>query len=597
VRTGGNRTVLNNAVVSPCDLCPEDPTAPPIWQLKAVKVIHNQDEKIVEFRDVWLEVYGVPVAYAPYFYHPDPTVRRKSGFLAPSVGQSTELGWFADVPYFWEIDVDKDLLVSPKFTTEQNVALFAEYRQRLQDGELRLGGSATIADREREESSGTIVEDDVLRGHLDAEGEFNIDENWRWGFAAQRTTDKTYLRLYDVGSPNTLTSRAYLEGFYGRSYALVEGLSFQGLRAQDDDATTPLIHPLAQFSYVGEPDAWGGYFNADTSLLALTRTEGRDVARLHLKGGYHLPYIAPAGDVYTFDASVLADGYWVDQVDPDSDDVSPTGDTFSGFEGRILPRLFGEWRYPLVRRYKHASEIFEPIAALVLAPPGGNPGKIPNEDSLEFEFDETHLSDPDRFTGLDRVDSGGRLDYGLKWSLLGDGGGYTSALLGQSLRLYGDDEFPDGSGVGGSLSDVVGRIDINPTYDLGLSYRFRLNVEDLRLERSELRLRAGPPVLNVAVSYFEVAGGEGSDGLGREQITASLSSQLTDYWSLTAQTRYDIAADERLSDSIDLTYSDECIDVSFLAQRDFFEDEEIEPETTFKVTVGFKFIGGVGFGS
>src|SRR5690606_37674825 len=176
VRTGGNRPVLNNAVFSPCELCPEDPTAPPIWQMKAVKIIHNQQEKIVEYQDVWLEIYGVPVAYAPYFFHPDPTVERKSGFLPPSVGHSGELGWFADVPYYWAIDEDKDLLVSPKFTTKQSVALAAEYRQRLVDGKIRLGGSGTIADRERVVGGVREVEDDVLRGHLDAEGEFNIDE-------------------------------------------------------------------------------------------------------------------------------------------------------------------------------------------------------------------------------------------------------------------------------------------------------------------------------------------------------------------------------------------------------------------------------------
>lgn len=597
VRTGGNRTVLSNAVFSPCELCPEDPTAAPIWQLKAVKVIHNQAEKIIEYQDAWLEIYGVPVAYTPYLYHPDPTVDRKSGFLPPSIGQSSELGWFVDVPYFWAIDQDKDLLVAPKFTTDQGVALAAEYRQRMRDGVIRLGGSATIADREHVEGSTTTVDEGVLRGHLDAEGQFNIDENWRWGFDARRVTDKTYLRLYDISSASTLTSRAYAEGFYGRSYALVEALAFQGLRSADDEAESPRIHPLAQFSYLGEPDAWGGYFNAETSLLALTRQEGRDVGRIHLKGGYHLPYVAPAGDIYTFDASVLADGYWVDRVDPDSDQVNPTGNTFNGFEGRILPQLYGEWRYPLVRRYEHASEIFEPIAALVLAPPGGNPGKIPNEDSLEFEFDETHLSDPDRFTGLDRVDSGGRFDYGFKWTMLGDGGGYTSILLGQSLRLYGDNEFPEESGVENTLSDVVGRIEVRPTYDLDLNYRFRLDVEDMELERSELTLRAGPPVLNLGLTYSFAAGGENADSDGVEQITAAVRSQLTDYWSIYAQTQYDLADDARLSDGIGVAYSDECFDLRFVATREFFRDEELEPETTFKVTLGFKYLGAFDLGS
>jgi LPS-assembly protein len=592
VRTGGNRTVLNNAVFSPCQLCPEDPTAAPIWQLKAVRIVHDQEEQVVEYRDAWLEIYGVPVAYTPYLFHPDPTVDRKSGFLIPSFGQSSELGWFLDLPYYWVIDEDKDLLVRPKFTTEQSVALFGEYRQRLVDGEVRIAGSGTIADREVIRDSGRTTEEDVLRGHLDAEGEFNIDKNWRWGFIARRTTDKTYLRLYDISSPSTLTSRIYAEGFHGRSYALAEALAFQGLRTEDDDEESPLIHPVAQYDFLGEPDAWGGYFNANANLLALTREEGRDVRRLHLKGGYHLPYISDAGHLLTLDASLVADGYWVDQVDPESDAVNPAGDTFSGFEGRIFPQVYGEWHYPLVRRYASASEIFEPIAALVLAPPGSNPDKIPNEDSLEFEFDETHLGDPDRFTGLDRVDSGGRLDYGVKWSVLGDSGGYTSIMLGQSFRLYGGNEFPEDSGLEQDLSDVVGRIEVRPRYDLNLNYRFRFDTEEMELERSELRLQAGPPVLNLAVTYAMAAGGE-SDEDSVEQISGTLRSQLSDYWSIFAQTQYDIAGDSRLADSAGITYSDECFTLNFTASRELFEDEELEPETTFKLSVGFKYLGSV----
>jgi LPS-assembly protein len=595
VRVGGNRTILNKGVFSPCALCPEDPMAAPIWQLKAVKVIHDQEEKTIQYQDAWMEIYGVPVFYTPYLSHPDPTVTRKTGLLMPSVGQSSELGWLAQVPVFLVLSDDKDLTLSPTFTTKQSVVLAGEYRERFQDGRMRIGGSATIADREHESGGVTVVDKNQLRGHLDATGDFDIDEHWRWGFDALRSSDKTYLRLYQISNAAYLTSRLFAEGFYDRSYITGQAFAFQGLRSGDDDGEAPFITPDALVNYVGEPDTWGGYFNVDAGTAILTRTDGRDMRRLHFKGGYHLPYTAPAGDVYTLDASLVADGYWVDGVDTHSDDVNPPpGDIFSGLTGRILPQIYGEWRYPFVRRHERASQIFEPIIGLALAPPGQNPGKIPNEDSLEFEFDETHLFDPDRFAGEDRVDSGGRLDYGVKWSLLGERGGYTSLLLGQSLRLYGDSEFAIDTGLEDTLSDVVGKFEFQPTYNVNLSYRFRYDISEGKLDRSEAVLSAGPPIFNVDLTYSFADTGNSSTQAGTEQAVASVHSQLSDHWSASAAARFDIQDARVLSEGMSIGYSDECFNVRLSAQRSFYTDEEIEPSTTFLITVGFKYLGTFG---
>jgi LPS-assembly protein len=601
VRVQGNRTIMNKAVFSPCDLCPEDPTAAPLWQLKAVKVIHDQTEKTIEYHDAWLEIYGVPVIYSPFMRHPDPTVKRKSGFLIPGLGQSSQLGWFAEIPYFWAMSDDKDLTISPKIITGgetetpgAGLILSGQYRQRFRDGLLRLDGSATIADREREHDGRTDIETSQLRGHIDGEGRFDIDEHWRWGFDVERASDKTYLRLYNISNASTLTSRFFAEGFYGRSYASAAAYAFQGLRSIDDDGQAPLITPDAAYSYVGEPDAYGGYFNVDVNTLLLTRTDGRDSRRLHGRVGYHLPYTAPAGDVYTLDASVVADGYWVDGVDPDSNDVDPSGETFSGFAGRILPQVYGEWRYPFVRRHAHAAEVLEPIIGVALATSDENSGKIPNEDSIEFEFDETHLFDPDRFAGFDRVDSGGRIDYGFKWSLLGDSGGYTSLMLGQSVRLYGDNEFPVNSGLQDSLSDVVGKLEFRPSYNIDLTYRFRYDTADEELERSELTLFAGPPIFSVGVLYSFAATDNNVGFDSSEQVVGTISSRLSDHWSASVAARYDLARDRPLSENLSIAYSDECILLRFQVGRSYYHDSEIEPSTSFLVTVGLKYLGSFG---
>src|SRR5438067_13747033 len=108
-RIAGNRFELRRGVYSPCDLCRDNPSAPPAWQLKAREISDDKEYKLLEFRDVVMEIDGWPVFYAPYMSQPEPGVKRASGFLTPSFGNSNTNGFHFGLPYFWAIDVDKDL--------------------------------------------------------------------------------------------------------------------------------------------------------------------------------------------------------------------------------------------------------------------------------------------------------------------------------------------------------------------------------------------------------------------------------------------------------------------------------------------------------
>ncbi|MBT4906267.1 MAG: LPS-assembly protein LptD, partial [Rhodospirillaceae bacterium] len=140
---GGVRTEMRKAVFSPCELCEDDPEAAPLWQIKAVKVVHDQRTHDIEYTDAWMEMYGVPVFYTPYFSHPDPTVKRRSGLLTPDFGNDSQLGMLLRTPYFFTMGPDKDATITPIFTTKERVALAAEYRQRFTSGEFETDGSFT----------------------------------------------------------------------------------------------------------------------------------------------------------------------------------------------------------------------------------------------------------------------------------------------------------------------------------------------------------------------------------------------------------------------------------------------------------------------
>ena len=596
-RTGGNRTAFRKGVFSPCELCREDPTRAPTWQIKANEVIHDQEAHDIIYHDAWLEFFGLPVFYTPYLRHPDPTVDRRSGFLAPTVGTSDFLGYAVGVPYFWAIDDTKDVTISPLASTEQGLNLTGEYRHLFPDGELRIAGSGTVADRE--ERDGDVAEN-RFRGHIDAEGSFEIDQTWRWGFEANRTTDDTYLRAYDFNNSRTLSSEGYLEGLKGRNYAAVRGLAYQGLRESDRNNEFPIVVPLADYNFISEPGVLlsGGHYTVDANLLALSRIEGRDSRRLSVVSGYHLPYAGPIGDVYEFTAQVQADGYWTHGVVPDSSDVNPSDAPGGDTTGRIFPQVAVKWRYPWMRQDGSIKQVVEPIAQAVFAPSGSNPGEIPNEDSLDFEFDDTNIFKLNRFAGRDRVDSGTRFDYGVKWTGAFENGGSAGAFLGQSYRLTeNDDVFAEGSGLEDKLSDLVGRIQLTPIETLDLLYRFRLDKDDLKAQRSEFDVKIGPPALNLDLSYFFLNNDQNTDEFGdREEVSFGLSSRLNENWSIGVRHRRDLLEDRALRSAVSLTYQDDCFLIEGVAQQTNFRDRELEKDTSVFVRVVFKYLGEVSGG-
>ena len=105
-RTPGNYTVLQNGVYTACEPCKDDPKKPPLWQVQAARIIHDQTEKMLYFEDARIEFFGVPLAWVPFMSAPDPTVKRKSGFLFPTVSDTTQYGFGIEIPYYLGIGAE-----------------------------------------------------------------------------------------------------------------------------------------------------------------------------------------------------------------------------------------------------------------------------------------------------------------------------------------------------------------------------------------------------------------------------------------------------------------------------------------------------------
>jgi len=585
-RSDGNRTVMRRAVYSPCRVCEEDPT--PLWRIKASSVTHDQTEREISYTNARLEMFGVPVAYTPYFSHPDPTVTRKTGFLVPTQSRSTQLGVSVEVPYFFNIAPNLDATFSPIFTSKEGIVLGGEFRERLESGQYSFSGSVTRPDERDDQNVKTGNR--VTRSHLFGNGAFDFDETWRWGFNGAIASDDTYLRRYQISDDDTLTSNIYVEGFSDRNYASANAYHFQGLRAQDDPGETPLILPMLDHQFLSNSDRFGGHFIVNSNALSLTRKEGTNSNRLSIRAAWTLPQTGRLGDVREITAEVKADGYLTSDVPDQQKPQAPNDD---GLTARLIPQLAFDWRLPLVKQERASHQVLEPIVNAAISPYGGNPDEIPNEDSLNFEFDDTNVFSSNRFPGLDRVEGGPRLNYGLRYGIFADNGGYISALIGQVLRPKADDTFADKTGLEARNSDYVGRIDVSPSPLLRFYERVRLDRDTLAMRRNDITLQVGPKRYRLSATYVKLRRELTADELtNREEINLAAVAALGQFWTIRGSTRRDLTDDGgTINSGIGLVYEDECFNVSVDFKRDFTRDRDVEPSTTVSFRVRFLHLG------
>lgn len=588
-RRDGNYTVLEDAVYSPCPLCEEGKRAP-LWQIRASEVEHDQEAGTVTYRHATFEFMGVPVAYTPWFSHPDPTVKRRSGFLAPTGGSNSELGLTLETPYYYTFAPNRDFTFTPLFTSKAGVVLGGEFRDLQSFGETRLGGSITRTDpyeREPGEDGGKEV-----RGHIEAEGRYRPGRLWDAGFDLAWASDDSYLRRYDISSQNVLENHAYFQRVVGNDYLGLHSYAFQGLRPEDDQGMIPVVLPLAEASLESTPLAWGSQLTFDTSLLALTRTQGLDTRRFSAELGWELPWVGAVGDLWRLRLSSRGDVY---DIDGNPQSFAEEG---SSTAGRFVPRATLDWSWPLIGETGTWEHVIEPVASFTTAPPGDRDEDIPNEDSQVFEFDETNLFEESRFPGLDRVDGGTRVAYGLRFSSIAPGGFSVGGVFGQSYQLVESDAIPADSGVGQHFSDYVGRLDFRPASWVDLAYRFRIDKEDLDFRRNDVNVSVGPRALRLDLGYLHLS--DDLTGLAprsREELRAGVRVQLLDELAVGAQTRQDLNRGAAVSNMVGFVYTHPCLTLTAGLEQRNTTTGELEDTTSFKVRVSLTSLGAQRLGT
>lgn len=616
-RVNGTWTELRRGVYSPCDLCVKDPTKPPTWQLKAERIEHDQTTKTIVYHDAWMEIGGIPVIYTPYLSHPDPSVKRRSGFLAPTMENSGQLGFHASIPYFWDIAPDKDLLFSPILSTKTGLVLAGRYRERFGNGAISTFLSVTDA-FDGYGVAGAPTGRNQIRGNIATKGLFDLSDNFRAGFDINRATDQTYTRIYNLDTWNSfLVSKAFLEDFDGRNYGAVTAYSFQALRQGITDRTQPYVLPAADYTWYGRPNDFGGQFTSTVDVLDILRETGTSAQRLSVGSRYDQPWIAPDGQAFKGIVAVRGDGYNVARVPvPAAGSIG----TYSGATGRVYPQLGLEWRYPFARYGRGSSWVIEPKAAIYAAPPGGNSQKIANNDSQAFNYSDADLFVPDRLYGYDEVDSGQRTDYAMRAAWYGSNGPHGEALFGQSYRFQHDTPFQPGTGLDSRRSDYVGRVTFSPSRFLDLGYHFRLARSNFNVRNQQFSATFGPRRLRASLTYISLSSNPRDAQAALRQIGGGVTYQFTDYWTFSMSTVRNLgdsvqasgiqpgvtpyyaiynnplsltALNSSLANRVAISYTDECMSFITSFVQTGTRDRDIKPDNAVLFQLVFKNLGGI----
>ena len=598
VRADGSRTIYERGQFTPCKPCRDDPSKAPLWRIKARRVIHDQKAASISYQDAAFEFMGVPLLWFPYFSHPDPTVKRRSGFLVPEISHSTELGVTIEVPYYFALADNYDFTFHPKYTSKQGVLWQGHWRHRTATGRYFVRFAAINQDDADETTS--IIKGPLehnWRGSIHTRGAFALSSWWRYGWDITLESDDAFRRFYDLDNilQTDRVNTIYLKGISDRNYFSASFYHFGGLLISDskDSNSESRVHPVVDYNYLFANPVVGGELSFDANVLSLSRDLGQDNSRVIAQLNWRRKLIDPLGQVFTPFAQLRGDAYYVTNV---TDPVTGlTSDRETVTRGMATAGL--TYQYPFISHTAAGSHILEPIAQVLVRPNSVTQTLIPNEDALSLVFDDTLLFDTDKFSGYDRIETGTRANVGLQYTFQAYSGSYARLVLGQSYQLAGTNPFAVGSGLDTRRSDYVAGLYFAPSSSFKVISQSRFNETAFALRRQDVSVlgRFGPLRGSASYAYTK---DDPLNGLfsSQQELLVAAQAQLSEYWFLTGTMRYDIDDAIRLQDSVGVKYADECFVLEVTYGETFIKDisQDIRPDQRVMVRFELKHLGSYG---
>lgn len=599
-RSQEQMTVFNNGIYTACQPCYDKPAKDVLWKIKASKIIWNGATKTMRFEGGRFEMFGVPVAWLPIFEIADPTVKRKSGFLAPRFEYKTKLGAGMTNSYFWNLVPDHDFTLSGTAYTRQSLLDEGLWRHRLENGSYDFRFAYIYQNDRNAFDSRTSDRFQTNRYMAATKGQFEINPRWIYGWDIMAQSDRNFSRTYNIEGydRDVQRSQIYLIGLSGRNYFDIRFYQFNLqediLKNNPDESHSkqPWVLPRIDYTFILDEAVLGGELKFTANLQTIYRekadfafadwignpikvhrlagmrgTSARYTSELEWKRSFISDYglvLSPIfvlrGDVITIDNRAIDNHESYEMINLRS----------NAFRGIATAGL--EVRYPIMFATGNSSHIVEPIAQIFVRNNEQYAGRLVNEDAQSFIFDATTLFSRDKFSGYDRLEGGTCANVGVRYS--GDiGNGWSMyGLAGQSYQLAGRNSYASddvvhvgaNSGLKHARSDYVAMFGIDDGSGFFLAARGRFDKDNMSIRRGELDLQKQWTPLAVGIQYAYI---ESQPDYGyaenRQEVSFRGSFRLNDNWRLNADTTYDIISDTLVRAGSSFSYQDECFGLIF----------------------------------
>ncbi|MCX7288056.1 MAG: LPS assembly protein LptD [Rhodobacterales bacterium] len=556
MRVGGRYTALQTVTASSCKVCAGNPT--PLWEIRAARVVHDEQERQIYFDRAQFRLAGVPVFFIPRLRMPDPTLDRATGFLMPSIRTTSDLGAGIKLPYFIALSPSSDLTLIPYLTLRNSQTLGLRYRQVWTTGEIELNGAITRDD---------LIPGDP-RGYLFVDGAFDLPLNFELSIKGQTVSDPAYLLDYGIANLDRLDSRVEVKRTRRNEHISARIISFQTLRDDEDNTTIPSI--LADLTFhrrfsLGVLGGEGGlrlqthnHYRSSTDPLDTSGdgiADGRDLGRVSARIDWRRSFLLPMGIEATVLGDATADAYTI------SEDA-----IYEGSTTRTHGNAGVEVRWPWVKvAAAGATHVIEPVAQLIWS--SSDAETLPNEDSVLVEFDEGNIFSLNRFPGSDAVERGPRANVGMTWTRYDADGWSMGVTLGRVFREADLGQFGPGSGLDGKTSDWLAAVNFDLTDQLALTARAVVS-DDMDLTKGEARIAySGSKTALSSSMIWAVADPLENRQDPTQEFTFDAKRKLTPNWTGKLSGRYDFVADRGTVAGFGLEFLNECMRVDVSLSR------------------------------
>ncbi|MEC8099792.1 MAG: LPS assembly protein LptD [Pseudomonadota bacterium] len=566
-----NKTIYSNVVFTKCKSCKERTNESIMWKLKAKKATHLKNSKIILYENVYLEAFNIPILFVPIFYHPDPSVKSKTGLLTPKISSTNTFGTVYEQPIFFNFSNTSNLTTKARLSSKEGLFILNDHNVISDKSNLKLKYSITEGTKVRINET-TKKE---IRGHLDLKYIHKNNGNWVYGVNIKRSSDKSYLSKYDLSEgENVLNQNIFTE--WGNLYkkASFDFFKFQSLSDEYLVSNLPFIRPSISFESNNlNKKKRNRNSSFKISFNSVSRKNNKNVDSIHLQTRNNKTY--------------LYNGFLIKDFNIFNIDAYNENGTFNNKSlVKLFPKLGIETQYPLISYSKKSSFLIEPKVQLFISPDDYYNNKIRNEDSLELDLNSSNLFNYDRYSGNDRKESGTRLNYGILLKRINLNGDSLSGSLGQTYNNNKQELFNKNSGFKNKRSEIVGNIIFkDATYDL--SYDYRLS-ENLNLNRNNFNVQTKSKNLGLNLSYIQLKDFASTVNSDTEQINYGFSYGINKVWNMNFYQLRDLAGatySAPLKTNISVKFSNECTSLQFSYTSDRSYNVDIPAATNLSFNI------------